>query len=104
MKFHQMILIEIVKITFRSCLHNHNYDQFGWFFNHPFLEMKKVSKHLYTLLMARCGVLDPQFDPSNKRQYKIVKQNTFVLHSDEWFKFLTKGKQTYENVNKHIER
>ena len=65
--------------------------------------MKKVSKYLHTSLMASFGVLDPQFVPSNRRQDKIVKQNTFILHDDEWLKFLTKGKQTYENVNKQIE-
>ena len=47
------------------------------------LDEIKVSKHLHTSLMTSFGVLDPQFVPSNRRQDKIVKQNTFVLHSDE---------------------
>ena len=53
--------------------------------------------------MASFGVLDPQLVSSNTMQDKNVKQNTFVLHSDSGLKLLTKGKQTYENVNKLIE-
>ena len=60
----------------------------------------KRSKHLHTSMMASFGVLDLQFVPSNRRQDKIVKQNTFVVHSDQRLRLLTKGKQTYENVNK----
>ena len=65
--------------------------------------MKKVNMHLHTSLMASFGVLDPQFVPSKRRQDKIVKQYDFILHGDEWLQFLTKGIQTYENVNKHIQ-
>ena len=53
--------------------------------------------------MARCGVLDPQFVLSNTTQEEIVKENTIVLHGDQRLNLLTKGKQTYENVNKLIE-
>ena len=53
--------------------------------------------------MASFGVLDPQLVSSNTTQDKKVKQNTFVVHSDQRLRLLTKGKQTYENVNKLIE-
>ena len=53
--------------------------------------------------MASFCLLDPQLVPSNSTQDKIVKQNMFVVHSDQRLRLLTKGKQTYENVNKLIE-
>ena len=53
--------------------------------------------------MASFCVLDPQLVSSNTTQDKKVKQNLFVLHGDKRLKLLTKGKQTYENVNKLIE-
>ena len=86
MNFHQMISIEIVKINKKYYFLAYtitimiNLDDFLIIL---FLEMKKICKHLHTSLMARFCVLDPQFVPSNKRQDKIVKQNTFFLHSDE---------------------
>ena len=59
--------------------------------------------YLHTSLMVSFGVLDPQFVLSNTTQDEIVKQNTFVLHGDQRLNLLTKGKQTYENVNELIE-
>ena len=53
--------------------------------------------------MVSFGVLDPQFVLSNTTQGEIVKENTIVLHGDQRLNLLTKGKQTYENVNKLIE-
>ena len=53
--------------------------------------------------MVSLGVLDQQLVPSKTTQDKIVKQNTFVVHSDQRHRLLTKSKQTYENVNKLIE-
>ena len=53
--------------------------------------------------MVSFGVLDPQFVLSNTTQDEIVEQKTFVLHSDQRLNLLTKGKQTYKNVNKLIE-
>ena len=53
--------------------------------------------------MVILGVLDPQLVPSNTTQDKNVKQNMFVVHSDQQHRLPTKGKKTYENVNKVIE-
>ena len=53
--------------------------------------------------MVSLGVLNQQLVPSNTTQDKIVKQNTFVVYCDQQLRLLTKGKQTYENVNKLIE-
>ena len=53
--------------------------------------------------MVILGVLDPQLVPSNTTQDKIVKQNMFIVHSDQRLRLLIKGKQTYKNVNKLIE-
>ena len=59
--------------------------------------------HTHTSLIISLGVLDQQLVPSKTTQDKIVKQNTFVVHGDQRLRLLTKGKQTYENVNKLIE-